>query len=252
MHKYIVLDIDGVLAVGDKNDGGGLWSLKESKMDILRRIVKETNANIVLSSSWRKSELDASKEHMLSEGFYEDLAGRIIGVTIRGYHYIDRSEKIHLGIPRGVEIKQWFDTKVHSEDGFNFDRKILGYQYSYVILDDDTDMLLEHSDRFLKCPALTGLSDEIADKAIFLLNTKRFNKELVLTGTHATTQRFLDSFKEITGKYLSEWKGKYKSFNIHDDLSITTDGYFELINCPHTETYHLNKLIKNEEYLIYK
>ena len=38
---------------------------------------------------------------------YNDI---LIGVTIRAYHYIDQKSKIHLSIPRGVEIKQWQPT----------------------------------------------------------------------------------------------------------------------------------------------
>ena len=71
----------------------------------------------------------------------------IIGITIRAYHYIERG--IHLAIPRGVEIKQWMDTHIHSNNGKDWNKKEITVDYNYVIIDDDTDMLLEHRCNFV-------------------------------------------------------------------------------------------------------
>jgi hypothetical protein len=57
---------------------------------------------------------------MKGEGFL--FYDKIIGVTIRAYQYLDKTKKIHLSIPRGVEIMQWLDTNVHSDNGINFKR----------------------------------------------------------------------------------------------------------------------------------
>ena len=104
-----------------------------------------------------------SKEFLFSD--------KIIGITIRAYHYIQKG--IHLSIPRGVEIKQWIDTHIYSDNGKNWKRKRLGVDYNYVILDDDTDMLLEQKDHFIQCDGMIGLTNEQVDKAIEILSFKQ-------------------------------------------------------------------------------
>lgn len=89
-------------------------------------------------------------------------ADRIIGVTIRAYAYI--MQGVHLGIPRGVEIKQWIDTHIHSDNGENWDRKEVGIDFNYVILDDDSDMLLEQEEHFIKTDTYLGLSVDDVEK----------------------------------------------------------------------------------------
>lgn len=165
--KIIFLDIDGVLATPECLNKG-LWGLVESKQELLGKIIETTEAKIVLSSSWRKSNLEDTKAYMLKSGF--KFCNQIIGITIRAYQYIDKSSKIHLSIPRGVEIKQWIDTNIQSDNGKNWQRKEYGKDYTFVILDDDSDMLLEQKNNFLKCDSNIGLTQKIADKAILVLN----------------------------------------------------------------------------------
>jgi|SRR5690606_5165363 len=163
---YIFLDIDGVIATPDLVKDG-MWALSPEKQNLLGRIIEKTDAKIVLTSSWRKHTLEDSIEYMKEQGFL--FCDKIIGVTIRAYHYIDLPKKIHLSIPRGVEIKQWMDTKIHSDNGKNFDRKKVGIDFNYVILDDDSDMLLEHKNNFIKCDGIKGLTSDQANKAIEIL-----------------------------------------------------------------------------------
>lgn len=108
---------------------------------------------------------------MKQEGFR--FCDKIIGVTIRAYHYLDPNKKIHLSIPRGVEIKQWIDTNVHSDNGKNWERKKIGVDYTYVILDDDSDMLLEQKDYFIRTCGDIGLTPSDVKTAIQILNFKR-------------------------------------------------------------------------------
>ena len=95
-------------------------------------------------------------------------ADRIVGVTIRAYAYI--MQGIHLSIPRGVEIKQWIDTHIHSENGKNWNYKEIGVDFNYVILDDDSDMLLEQAEHLVKTDTLLGLSEDDVERAIKILN----------------------------------------------------------------------------------
>lgn len=168
MRKIIFLDIDGVLATEEDCDETKLWGLSAKKQELLGQILDSTNAEIVLSSSWRSNDIETTKTDMTSKGFL--FSDKIIGVTIRAYHYIDKSTKIHLFIPRGVEIKQWLDTNIHGNIDLKYQRKILNVDYTYVILDDDSDMLLEQANNFLKCNSKKGLTAEIVDEAISILN----------------------------------------------------------------------------------
>jgi hypothetical protein len=174
MEKYIFLDIDGVLATPKSIEGvGGEWKIEDEKQELLKRIIDSTGAKIVLSSSWRKWDLETTIEFMKQEGFwFYDL---IIGVTIRAYQYIDRTKKIHLSIPRGVEIYQWIDTNIHSDNGKNWERKKLGLDYQYVILDDDCDMLYVQRNNFVNTNSTLGLTKDESNKAIEILNKKYDN-----------------------------------------------------------------------------
>ncbi len=187
MEKYIFLDIDGVIATS-KTVKESSWDLTPECQKWLGFILKKTKAKIVLSSSWRLNSLEETKAYMIENGF--SFTDSIIGITIRAYHYINKEQKIHLSIPRGVEIKQWLDThvvypwhayperdeefKIYDENG-NFKmmrHQELGIDYNFVILDDDSDMLLEQKDNFIKCQSSSGLTRIIAELAIEKLNKK--------------------------------------------------------------------------------
>lgn len=169
MDKYIFLDIDGVLATPETLKGG-MWGLVEARQNQFRKLMEEPNDSfdwvrpkIVLSSSWRKWDLETTREYMKEEGFWywDD----IMGITIRAYQYIDKTKKIHLSIPRGVEIQQWIDTHIHSDNGKNYQRKKIGTDYEYVILDDDTDMLLCQKDHFVNTHPTKGLTSKDVERA---------------------------------------------------------------------------------------
>jgi hypothetical protein len=169
MKKIIFLDIDGVLATPQylKN---GEWALNPEKQEMFGRILSETNADIVLSSSWRQNTLEGTKIHMESEGFL--FTDKLIGITIRAYQWLAHGTGIHLSIPRGVEIKQWIDANIHSDNGKNWKRLTLDKDYTYLILDDEGDMLLEHKNNFVRTNSDIGLTDDDVLKAISILNAK--------------------------------------------------------------------------------
>jgi hypothetical protein len=169
MKKIIFLDIDGVLATPDFLKDGQ-WALNPEKQELLGKVILETDAEIVLSSSWRYSTLEETKKHMESEGFLFN--NKLIGVTIRAYQWLEKGTGIHLSIPRGVEIKQWLDTHIHSNNGKDWERKKLGKDFNYIILDDDSDMLLEHKDNFIRTDGNIGLTIENVKEAIKILNKK--------------------------------------------------------------------------------
>ena len=167
MEKIIFLDIDGVLAIPSCLKDG-MWALSDEKQKLLGKILEKTNAKIVLSSSWRYATIERTKEHLTKEGFlFND---KLIGVTIRAYQWLEKGTGIHLSIPRGVEIKQWLDTHIHSNNGKDWNRKEVGKDFTYVILDDDTDMLLEQKDHYLNTNSEIGLTDDVVSGAVAILN----------------------------------------------------------------------------------
>lgn len=169
MELYLFLDCDGVVATAERIEEKE-WCLVDHRQLLLGKILDATGAKIVLSSSWRKNTLEETIEKMNRKGFF--YTNKIVGVTIRAKMYIDRSTKIHLSIPRGVEIAQWLDTHVHSDNGKNFVRKQIGVDYNYVILDDNGGMLLSQKDHFVQTQS-TGITQEDVDKAIGILSQKK-------------------------------------------------------------------------------
>lgn len=169
MKKYIFLDMDGVLATPASLDYSATWGITPCCSDFLGHILHETGADIVISSSWRLHTLEDTIKYFKDNQF--EHWEKIVGHTIRAYHYLEKGLKIHLSIPRGVEIKQWLDTHVHSNNGKDFNRKKVGKDFNYVILDDDSDMLLEQANHFVKCDSYIGLTEELSEKAIKILNS---------------------------------------------------------------------------------
>lgn len=165
--KIIFLDIDGVLATPEYLKDGK-WALNPEKQKLLGKILTKTDAKIVLSSSWRYENLEKTKEYMRAEGFLFN--NKLIGVTIRAHQWLERGTGIHLSIPRGVEIKQWIDTHIHSDNGKNWERKKLGKDFTYVILDDESDMLLEQKNNFVHIKSEIGLTDDDVRSAVLILN----------------------------------------------------------------------------------
>lgn len=186
--KIIFLDIDGVLnVIGQGHDEYGQL-FHQHFMDNLKRIIDETGAKIVVSSSWRKSGLNVMQEMWKHRG----LAGEVIDVTPSLYlqkggsiqFWNDKLEqhptpKIRgYSIPRGCEIEYWLNNENYEVE-------------SYVILDDDTDMLISQERKFVQCSGNIddedcidigyGLTNRCTEKAISILNCgeakKVFNKK---------------------------------------------------------------------------
>lgn len=177
--KVIFLDIDGVLAVHmqDRHDQFGA-AFHPQFINNLKSIIDTTNAKIVISSSWRFSGLNIMK--LMWE--YRKLPGEVIDITpsLRLQHgggisfYNNKinqhpTPKIHgYSIPRGCEIEYWLNNES------------LELIDSYVIIDDDTDMLYDQRNNYV-CTSGNmdhsdyedigyGLTKECAEQAIKILN----------------------------------------------------------------------------------
>jgi hypothetical protein len=145
--NVIFLDIDGVL--NSSTHGYGNHEnpdFIEYAIFQLKRIVKDGNASIIISSSWR---VGSSLEEMQCIFNKYQLGDYIIGLTPRINNYRGRHE----------EIKSYI--------------KHADYPISnFVILDDDSDMdgLFRN---FIKTDAQYGLTKVDAERAITILKRKK-------------------------------------------------------------------------------
>jgi hypothetical protein len=167
--KVIFLDFDGVLnpmhymhmlgkmwkesngQIKSQDDYGHLFF--EPNVKALNHILYETDANIVVSSTWRLSGKQVIKNLFFDRNM--NLAwDSFIDITPDNAQL--STLDLWLGDERGYEIKAWLDKHPEVE--------------SYVIIDDNSDMLEEQMLNFVKTNMWYGLTMEDAEKAIKILN----------------------------------------------------------------------------------
>ena len=137
--RVIFLDIDGVLNNSSTEERfEGYIGISPVLVAIFNKLIQETNARVVLSSTWR---LDANwRETMARHKIKCVFLGATPHLYKPGGEYI----------PRGEEIKKWLDDNSQ-------------YQVTnYAILDDDSDML--EGQPLFKTSWKEGLTPEIAEK----------------------------------------------------------------------------------------
>lgn len=151
-YPVIFLDIDGVLNSHQflAQNAHLKWEdqvfIDETKMNILKDIVAKTDARIVLSSSWRRDFDDQIKP-------LSDAASLMLEIFSRFDLQIwDKTED---DIDKADSINRWLDANKKAVQ-------------NYVVLDDD--YLDVTASNFIKTSFYRGLTDEIADKAINILN----------------------------------------------------------------------------------
>lgn len=153
--KVIFLDFDGVISTHKKQ-----YHLDKEKMLLVKEICDKTGAKIVITSSWRGHTLeDTIKSITLEEekeGFTPFLMPElVVGITERIFAFSITNREKHYIVPRGLEIDIYLKNNKDVE--------------SYVILDDDSDMLIEQLPYFIRTDTQEGLSKDDAGKAIRLL-----------------------------------------------------------------------------------
>jgi hypothetical protein len=161
MTKIIFLDFDGVLnsQLGYVKTKGsrGQDDLDVTSIDFLNKLVKRTDAKIVVSSTWRLTKTVEELQSILNRNGFD---GEVIDKTVD----MRRGEDSDC-ILRGNEILQWM--KAHPE--------IIGCHYfdykKYVIFDDDSDMLYWQRNNFIQVDAYVGLTPNNIFKAEKILNS---------------------------------------------------------------------------------
>lgn len=169
MSKVIFLDIDGVLNTERQHDRcveAGVayvdnfgYAFDPVSVANLKRIVDETGADIVISSSWKFWGLSTMQKLWASR----ELPGKLIDVTPNNVSdemllSVDL-DLMELPAGKGSEIKEWLST--------NGSRVT-----SYAILDDLPDMLPEQQSHFVQTDPRIGITEENADRVITILTDK--------------------------------------------------------------------------------
>ncbi|AKY02293.1 hypothetical protein AEO54_405 [Vibrio phage vB_VorS-PVo5] len=159
MRKVIFLDFDGVI-----NAQTGEWKTVDvpefiggcphsTKMvQTLNILIERSQADLVISSTWRLgTDIITLQQVCTALG----IKGRVIGKT----------DSLGKWTVRGNEIAKYIDEN----------KEQLGYDYSwnyksYVILDDDSDMLLPQAANFVRIDNEVGITLEDVEKAMQVLS----------------------------------------------------------------------------------
>ena len=156
--KIIFLDIDGVLNCESAYRNGECqyqeWIWEDGRKDhhqrfcvrskeLLNKLIDETGAKIVISSTWRHGGIEFIKKVWEME----EMSGEIIGITPSL-----RTKGLH--IPRGMEIEYYLNNDLLFQH-INWD-EVIQQQYietsgveNYIIIDDDSDMLYNQRNHFV-------------------------------------------------------------------------------------------------------
>lgn len=151
--KLIFLDIDGVLNNEDwyryrakdaylltNNSDIKAYNFDPNNWKWIEKLVQETAAKIVISSSWRSYSLESTIDDFVNTAF-EPMIKYIIGVTPYSFER-----------HRGTEIETFLNTT---------DLEI----ENYVIIDDDTDMLTYQLPHFVNVCYINGMTENDYKKA---------------------------------------------------------------------------------------
>lgn len=161
MRKVIFLDIDGVLSPrwwdSDKQSDnyGRLFDAKA--VANLSKIIEETEADIVISSSWKNIGLVELQNMWRDRG----LPGKIVDITP---DYMsdelllkEDSSNVDYLYERGSEIQGWL--LLHGDEISRF-----------VIIDDMDDILPEQQSHFVQTDPEFGITIDDVKKIVHLLN----------------------------------------------------------------------------------
>ena len=141
--KIIFLDFDGVLNFsGFLEERENIHAIDPVCVHRLNRIIDATDAQVVVSSTWRIFFNNQQLREILRDAGFK---GQLIDTTI------------DLGGHRGDEIRHWLNNH-------------LGVT-SFVILDDNDDGISDHfKDQWVETSFVTGLLKVHVEKAINILN----------------------------------------------------------------------------------
>jgi len=157
--RILFLDIDGILnceeayrrgdckyvdRIDSKRGKTHHQSFDPIAKGFLNKLIEQTDAQVVISSTWRSSGLRVMREIWEFEG----MSGEVIGITpnfrgdVEGYT-----------IPRGCEIDAWLRDENFCHINWSKDEQLKWMEKSnitnYIIIDDDSDMLYGQRNHFV-------------------------------------------------------------------------------------------------------
>lgn len=145
--KVLFLDIDGVLNSNHDPalDENRIMGISPRLMPHLNRVLLESGAKVVISSTWRlHHKLSELRELLVAQGF--EFPERVIDAT-----------GVRFSGCRGHEIAMWLDD--HKD-----------FVTEWAIVDDTPDMLESQFQRFVQTDYSVGLTEENVGSLIKLLN----------------------------------------------------------------------------------
>lgn len=154
--KIIFLDFDGVITTYYSK-----YKISIEKVKLIEKLIEETDAKIVISSSWRHGSKNAEE---FTKKYLSEISDSIFAKSI-----IDLT-KVFSPV-RGEEIQKWIDDHINEID-------------SYVILDDELDMLDEQLYNFVQTDGYEGITEREIRLIKHILNKEyvpnniRLNHEL--------------------------------------------------------------------------
>jgi hypothetical protein len=171
--KILFLDFDGVLCTANsatyyfeqhyENFGDQFGELFDLDcVENLRHLIEQTEAKIVISSSWR---YELGWERLQQMWQERKLPGELVGMT----------PIIHNAC-RGQEVKQWLENngwpKEEKDPLLEKTLRDLSPIKNYVIVDDERGFLIEQINHFVRTQFQDGLSAEVTQQCIRCLNKK--------------------------------------------------------------------------------
>lgn len=158
--KILFLDIDGVLASEEflRKTAGKEGFIDKEKVALLNKL-KPYGVEVVISSSW---------------GYNKDTVTQLTDCGLE-LPIIGGTEHFHCDwICRGNEIAKWLVLNFNNFNIFTGKAyKYNGEDYEYVILDDDSDMLMCQMDNFICVNRITALTEDDIANAINIFERKK-------------------------------------------------------------------------------
>ena len=174
--KVIFLDFDGVITIPPK------WYLKADKIKYIKRIVDETDAKIVVSSSWRMDTVEETRKSMI---YKEKRCPRNKMLYWLIDNIYDVTPWVGLGNGRGGEIQKWLNDHTEVDN--------------YVILDDDHDMWDSQMYHFVQTNYEDGITEVETIRAIKVLNKKCFQNSMAIN--YELRFEYLKKCHDLPNKY---------------------------------------------------
>ena len=195
--KVIFLDFDGVITIPPK------WYINANKIKWIKKIIDETDAKIVVSSSWRRENVKETINDMIGKT-KRCPRNKMLYWLIDNLYDVTSwfSDKKYKGTGRGGEIQTWLDKHPEVDN--------------YVIIDDDGDMLDSQLYHFVQTNYEDGITETEAIRAIKVLNKQFFQNSMALNfelrfeylkkchclpGKYDDIQKYNDLCKDMNNRY---------------------------------------------------